>query len=256
LEKNEHKSAMRDEFQERKKRIIQERAGNRCSNPDCRVLTSGPNAHPERTTRTGVAAHITAAAVGGPRYNPQLTPEQRRSAENGIWLCQTCAHFIDTDYLNYPVELLYQWKSFAEREADDETKGRKARLPTPALTVPEDEQKEGWGCPFCGTIVEFGKSICLGCQAEVVPGLTRHERQETAKIGMLMGAAIAFLLFFEIPNWLKTSYGWNVDLFFGLGIYGVAIGALLAIATGAVHVRLSDERRRQDPPRFFRHTFQ
>ena len=96
---------MRDEFTEKIKRVIQDRAGNRCSNPDCRVLTSGPNAHPERSTKTGVAAHISAASPGGPRYNSHLTSEQRQSAENGVWLCQNCAHFVDTDYLNYSVEI-------------------------------------------------------------------------------------------------------------------------------------------------------
>ncbi len=94
-------SIMHDEFSERTKRVIQERAGNRCSNPECSVLTSGPNAHPERSTKTGVAVHISAASPGGPRYNPHLTPAQRQSAENGIWLCQNCAHFVDTDYLNF-----------------------------------------------------------------------------------------------------------------------------------------------------------
>ncbi|MDP0971333.1 hypothetical protein Q6294_30800, partial [Klebsiella pneumoniae] len=88
-----------------------------CSNPDCRVLTSGPNAHPEKSTKIGVAAHITAASPGGARFDPSLTTEQRRSAENGIWLCQTCAHFIDTDYLNYPVKRLYEWKIQAESDA-------------------------------------------------------------------------------------------------------------------------------------------
>ena len=133
--------AMRDEFTEKTKRVIQDRAGNRCSNPECRVLTSGPNAHPERSTKTGVAAHITAASPGGPRPNSNLTPEQRQSAENGIWLCQNCAHFVDADDQNYSVKLLCEWKSQAEKEADDETKGRKGRLPLPHLAEFEEEQE-------------------------------------------------------------------------------------------------------------------
>ena len=245
---------MREEFSEKIKRVIQDRAGNRCSNPDCRVLTSGPNAHPERSTKTGVAAHISAASLGGPRYNSHLTSEQRQSAENGVWLCQNCAHFVDTDYLNYPVEILYEWKTQAEREADDETKGRKGQLPSPAPSKPQEEQKEGWGCPFCGTIVEFGKSICLGCQAEVVPGLTRFERQETAKTGMMVGGGIAFLLFVVIPNWLKTTRGWNVDLLWGLGVYGFAIAVLIVFAGGFAVVHFSEQKKLQEPPRFFRQT--
>lgn len=246
---------MRDDFTEKTKRVIQDRAGNRCSNPECRVLTSGPNAHPERSTKTGVASHITAASPGGPRYNPNLTSDQRQSAENGIWLCQTCAHFVDTDHLNYPVELLYEWKSHVEKEADDETKGRKGRLPPPHPTEPEEKQEEGWGCPFCGNVVEFGKSVCLGCNAEVIPGLTRFERQEAAKTGMMVGGGVAFLLFVVLPNWLKSSLGWNVDLLWGLGIYGIGLGALMVLAGGFAVVHYFEQKRLQDPPRFFRHSF-
>lgn len=246
---------MRDEFIEKTKRVIQDRAGNRCSNPECRLLTSGPNAHPEKSTKTGVAAHITAASPGGPRYNPNLTPDQRQSAENGIWLCQNCAHFVDTDHLNYSVELLSEWKSQAEKEADDETKGRMGRLPPPPRTEPEEEKEEGWGCPFCGTVVEFGKSVCLGCNAEVIPGLTRFERQDAARTGMIFGGGLALLLFVVLPNWLKSSHGWNVDLFWGLGIYVVGLASLLVFAGGFTVVQVFEQQRLQEPPRFFRNTF-
>ncbi|MES2408022.1 MAG: hypothetical protein V4528_11955 [Pseudomonadota bacterium] len=245
---------MRDEFVEKTKRVIQDRAGNRCSNPECRVLTSGPNAHPERSTKTGVAAHITAASAGGPRYNPNLTSDQRQSAENGLWLCQNCAHFVDTDYLNYSVELLDEWKCLAEKEADDETKGRSGRLPSPPQAEPEKLQQEGWGCPFCGTVVEFGKSVCLGCHAEVVPGLTRSERQDAVQMGMMAGGGVAFVLLVVIPNWLKSSHGLNVELLWGLGIYGIALAAIIVLAVGFAVVNFSLQKRLQEPPRFFRHT--
>ena len=42
-------------------------------------------------------AHICAAAQGGPRYDASMTPEERKSFENGIWLCQSCSKLIDTD---------------------------------------------------------------------------------------------------------------------------------------------------------------
>ena len=245
---------MRDDFNEKTKRVIQERAGNHCSNPNCRVLTSGPNAHPEKSTKTGVAAHITAASPGGPRYNPHLAPEQRLSAENGIWLCQNCAHFIDTDYLNYSVELLCDWKAQAERAADDETKGRKGRLPTSDSTESEYEEKFGWSCPFCGTVVEFDKSVCLGCHAEVVPGLTRNERLEAAQKGMMVGVGIIFLFFIVFPNWLNSSLGWKVGWFWGLGIYGFPITAIIVLVGGATVVYVSEKKRLRDPPRFFRQT--
>ena len=64
-----------------------------------------------------VAAHICAAAQGGPRYDASMTPEERKSFENGIWLCQSCSKLIDTDITRYPKELLQSWKQLAEQTA-------------------------------------------------------------------------------------------------------------------------------------------
>jgi HEAT repeat protein len=65
----------------------------------------------------GVAAHITAAAAGGPRYDPTLSKEERMSATNGIWLCQFCGTLVDSDAVRYPVDVLRRWKSDAENSA-------------------------------------------------------------------------------------------------------------------------------------------
>ena len=59
----------RDDFNQAIIRLLRERAGNTCSNPDCEVVTAGPNGASDKTTNIGVAAHITAAAPNGPRYN-------------------------------------------------------------------------------------------------------------------------------------------------------------------------------------------
>ncbi len=50
-----------------------ERAGYRWSRPECRRLTIGPNSDAAKSTSTGVAAHIRAAAEGGPRFDPDQT---------------------------------------------------------------------------------------------------------------------------------------------------------------------------------------
>jgi hypothetical protein len=57
----------------------------------------------------GVAAHITAASAGGPRYDATLSSEQRSAASNGIWLCQNCAKLIDNDGARFTTELLRAW---------------------------------------------------------------------------------------------------------------------------------------------------
>jgi len=49
-----------------------------CSNPACQKPTSGPHSDKEKALNLGVAAHITAASSGGPRYDPRLTAEQRQ----------------------------------------------------------------------------------------------------------------------------------------------------------------------------------
>src|SRR5881296_3048246 len=105
---------MRDDFPTAVKETLARRVGMHCSNPECRKPTSGPRAEPSQAVNIGVAAHITAASPGGPRYDPSLTPEERRSASNGIWLCQNCAHLIDTDKDRFSIDILRLWKAQSE----------------------------------------------------------------------------------------------------------------------------------------------
>ena len=65
----------------------------------------------------GVAAHITGAAPGGPRYDTSLSPEARRHADNAMWLCQTCAKLVDNDPSQFEESLLRAWKTIAEHRA-------------------------------------------------------------------------------------------------------------------------------------------
>lgn len=108
---------MRDEFSPAVKALLAQRAGNRCANPGCQQPTSGPHEDPTKAVNIGVAAHITAAAAGGARFDPSLTAEQRRSPENGIWLCQNHGKLVDNDEIRYSVEVLRTWKRISERRA-------------------------------------------------------------------------------------------------------------------------------------------
>jgi hypothetical protein len=49
-----------------------------------------------------------------------MTTEQRRSIENGIWLCQVCAKLIDSDKDRYTAEVLGDWRDTAEHFARQE----------------------------------------------------------------------------------------------------------------------------------------
>ncbi len=115
---------MRDEFPPKIKELLSKRVGNRCSNPNCRQLTSGPQEDPNKALNVGVAAHITAASPDGPRYDSAISSEQRRSVNNGIWLCQKCAKLVDNDPSRYTVEMLINWKTIAENAALKEVEGK------------------------------------------------------------------------------------------------------------------------------------
>jgi hypothetical protein len=108
---------MRDDFPANVKEELAKRVGYACSNPGCRQATSGPQDGPAGTVNVGVAAHITAASLGGPRYDSNLTPEERTSAANGVWLCQTCAKLIDSDVQGFTEVKIIEWKSDAETAA-------------------------------------------------------------------------------------------------------------------------------------------
>jgi len=107
----------RDEFPESVKRNIAARVNSRCSNPDCGAWTSGPQAEPDKALNIGVAAHIAAASPGGPRYDSNLTEDQRKAPVNGIWLCQNCAKLVDNDPARFPEPILWRWKAAAEVHA-------------------------------------------------------------------------------------------------------------------------------------------
>ncbi|MEW6028568.1 MAG: tetratricopeptide repeat protein [Chloroflexota bacterium] len=100
----------RDDFSARVVATLARRANYICSNPDCRKPTAGPHSDPEKAMSIGVAAHICAAAPGGPRYDSTQTQAERASIENGIWLCQDCSVRIDRDPGNFPADLLRKWK--------------------------------------------------------------------------------------------------------------------------------------------------
>lgn len=103
--------AKRDEFTAATKRTMAERAAYFCSSPHCVKLTMGPHSDPEKSLRTGCAAHICAAAKGGPRYDENQTSEQRKHISNGIWMCRECGEIVDTDHKAHTVGQLQTWKA-------------------------------------------------------------------------------------------------------------------------------------------------
>lgn len=113
----------RDDFSKPTTLLMAKRVGFLCSNPNCRQLTVGSNEIESKSTSIGIGAHIAAASKGGPRYDETMTPEQRSSISNGIWLCSNCAKLIDTDVNKYSANILKTWKQNAEDETRKKLNG-------------------------------------------------------------------------------------------------------------------------------------
>ncbi|MEG4301774.1 hypothetical protein [Microcoleus sp. D3_18a_C4] len=102
----------RDNFDSKTIDTLAKRASYICSRPECKALTiCRSDTISDKSMYIGKAAHITAAAVGGPRYDESLSVEQRRAIENAIFLCSSCADMIDKNNgVDFPTEVLRNWK--------------------------------------------------------------------------------------------------------------------------------------------------
>lgn len=99
------------------------RSGNRCAMPSCRRLLSA-EPRDDESVMLGVAAHIAGERGGGTRgrpsarFDPTMSPEQRNSLANLLYVCQNCHAKIDTQphgEREYPVERLLEIKSEHEK---------------------------------------------------------------------------------------------------------------------------------------------
>lgn len=98
------------DFNQRTIDILAKRASFKCSNPDCRASTVGPNSDPTKSTLIGEAAHIRGARPQSKRYVSGMTDAARAEITNGIWLCRNCHKIIDTDDIRYTTDLLFAWR--------------------------------------------------------------------------------------------------------------------------------------------------
>ncbi|AZO83336.1 hypothetical protein BOO88_12485 [Stutzerimonas stutzeri] len=105
----------RDDFTPSTKKTLALRAAYFCSNPRCLKLTAGPSSVPTKALTSGHAAHIHAASELGPRYKASQSPEERKSIENGIWLCRECGVIVDSDESGHTDAQLRRWKADHEK---------------------------------------------------------------------------------------------------------------------------------------------
>lgn len=104
-----------DRFKQSVVVTLARRAANRCSNPACRAVTSGPAKDKDKSVNVGVAAHIYGANPGSARFDPEMRSTDRADITNAIWLCANCHKMIDDDPLKYPAGLLFEWLREHER---------------------------------------------------------------------------------------------------------------------------------------------
>lgn len=103
----------RDEFSTKTKRLLGEAVGFNCVRPGCGKPTTAYDPVSESMKNISVSAHDAAAAPGGPRYSDHMTTEQRKAADNGAWLCPTCARLVDVDANRFPLGTISNWQQQA-----------------------------------------------------------------------------------------------------------------------------------------------
>ena len=161
-----------DDFPAPVRAALAAEAGQRCANPHCRLRTLGPSdTAATGTANIGVAAHITAAQPGGARYDADMASSVRKSAHNGIWLCQNHAHLVDHNSKRYTVGLLCAWKRRARELTMAELAGQRFVDRSAGLI------------PHYRRFAEFAKSpeAWRGVCAEMVEDATPKEFWEAQK---------------------------------------------------------------------------
>lgn len=103
----------RDNFTSSTRETLGQSVGFNCVRPGCAKPTTALNSITGKISRLGYAAHDSAAAPGGPRFNEDLTSEQRKALENGAHLCPTCARLVDIDPERFPLGTLASWQQRA-----------------------------------------------------------------------------------------------------------------------------------------------
>lgn len=111
---------MYPDFNKKTVETVAKKAAYKCSNPDCRVSTVGPNSDPNKSTLIGEAAHIYGARRNSKRYRDEMTDSARAEITNAIWLCRNCHKLIDTDEIKYSSNLLFAWRETHEKFVQQE----------------------------------------------------------------------------------------------------------------------------------------
>jgi hypothetical protein len=106
----------RNDFSSSTRELLAKRSGYICAYPSCKRMTVARSDDRESGfTMIGIAAHITAASKNGPRYDPDMSVEERAGETNGIWTCQIHGKFIDDNPSKCSIDELRRWKAQHEK---------------------------------------------------------------------------------------------------------------------------------------------
>lgn len=130
----------RDDFSLGVKNAVAARAGWHCSFEGCNRLTIGPSDEaPDAKMSVGEAAHICAAAPGGRRYDPCMSPVERGAIDNAIWLCAHHARVIDRDEVTHTADKIRSMKRRHEDQCEKTvTSGSRCEFATGLLALGPD----------------------------------------------------------------------------------------------------------------------
>jgi uncharacterized protein (DUF983 family) len=167
-----------------------------------------------------------------------MTPAERSSPANGIWLCANCARRVDVDVDNFSCELLKAWKAQAEYEANQQ-------LGKPRALLSEVRSNAPFTCPHCHSGFSRGQTVCRGCHGQIVEGTTAEEKKAALTIGAVcVGGPLLFMY---------SRMGLRLVLFTNSAVELVPLLVLgvCSLGAGAYAVSLAEKRRRKDNPRVF-----
>lgn len=114
------KNRIGNEFSKETIVMLASRARYQCTL--CNAATIGPSGNNSTTSvSVGVAAHICAASPKGPRYDPNMSSEQRGHINNGIHLCANCSSKIDKNNgMDFSIEFLIKKKAEHEKKMSEQ----------------------------------------------------------------------------------------------------------------------------------------
>lgn len=129
-------TSQRDRVPPAQEKVVIARSGNRCAYPSCGLdLAIDPKADGDRPKATGKVAHIAAASPGGPRYDPEMTPGERGSAHNLIYLCGSHHDAVDAQLEYHSRDFLLKAKFAHEEAVERAVRNALGRVTYEELTV-------------------------------------------------------------------------------------------------------------------------